>query len=456
MDDDDPQADDPAELISYLEWLLREPDPETDRRSVLGALGSAWLDLCVRDGDEAALATSLSYLNAAVSGLVDEPDHPDRYDWFYALSQAHRLRAEVADRAVEQTTSIAWLVRLLAELPDDHEDRDAAVVELAEMYSVRYLDHWIAGSPDLAALSEQLVTDVESLVLGADADDRARSAFDAMVGLARLERYQHHQRADDLELGLHRLDRGVWALPRGATLVEHMIYVLAWAHIDRAEKLGWDRTELLNAVATARRALESTEDDDDRQALDEVIACAYSVLWEQYQDRSDLDAAIESWRAVAARDGQWYAARATAELLTGRGEATENLSDVDEAIAILRHLLTVDGAGPAGDLSIALATAMRKRFALTGDRHLLDAARDQLDRVADQAVTDDERVDWMVQALLTAEAAARHDNSLPHTDVPPSVEPLASLVERGHLLLATARPIEPNQRHRLALILLIG
>jgi hypothetical protein len=401
--------------------------------------------------DPAELIGWLEHLDAAAPALAEHPDHPDRFGWFYDLALAQCERADAAEHPrPAQDEAIAWFSRLLDELPDDDPDRDEVVARLALTYANRYLDWRYGGDVDGAPLSaDAFVTQVNHLRV-LNHDGPARWTLDTVVGLARLERYEQTRRADDLAIGIDKLD-AVWSLPRGERLVEYAIGQLAFAHWDRAELNAWNRASLLSVVAVARRAMASTDTHADHARPRLAMAFAHHTLWSEFGERADLYAAIASWQAVAAYDSDWISHFALVELLTVRAELDQNVSDVDAAIATFDRLLNVDGRDqPVLGLALLLAVACRTRFTLTGDRSAPERALLVLDRVGALAAHDDERIEWLLQLLETAHVIARRDDERPHTDVPASVTRLLAVVELGHQLLAQATAADPTLRAKLA------
>src|SRR4051794_29688697 len=112
------------ERIALLERLCADGD-QVDAPGFRGDLGDAWLDRYLVDGDEDAITIALGHFHEA---LRMAPDHEERIRWWFLLGTGHGELARRRASLPDHDRAVAWLTRVVDELPPDDAGYDEAVV----------------------------------------------------------------------------------------------------------------------------------------------------------------------------------------------------------------------------------------------------------------------------------------------------------------------------------------
>jgi tetratricopeptide (TPR) repeat protein len=261
-----------------------------------------------------------------------------------ALYLGRYLRDDRLDDLVEAVADMETVFEWLEQMP---------WIELGPSLTARY--HWLLGS----ALAEQFDHTAERSSLNramelfevAAGEQRAESRYLASLAFARMARYEHAGRhdelgaLDDLDDAIDWLGDAIERLPPGDVNRGPWLSSLSamWRHrFDR----DYDVSNLDRAVECAEAALESVTSKADRVAALRVHGAAKRVLYQHHRLDDDLDAGLESLteaieigRESPSRFGL-VAARDAAQWALERGDHDGAVVAGEAGLAILRGMNT--------------------------------------------------------------------------------------------------------------------
>jgi PIN domain nuclease of toxin-antitoxin system len=443
------------DLAGIYEGLLAESAPDREP-ALLAAAGSAWLAVFEESADASALGSAITHLVAAVqSGPSDE----DFANWTYDLGWAYAHRAEAGSGTADFDRAIDCLHQVLRRLGADDEYHDLLCLDLAclcwdRAWSLRYganplPDNEIGGELD------RLIRQVEALAVRSPDSDAGR-CWQAICGLAYLERFGLRRRRVDLEVGISQVAASLWRVRRDTWIFGYAAAQLSDAYLDRAIR-DTDPASVDLAISVGRSALEHTAHGDPltHLMLTQSLAWAHQFRWDTTNERDELDAALRSWQVVVEKEpDDLVAAAQRGRLLRERAELDHAVADADAAIACLTRATSGSG-GEDADWLHQLGLAHHGRWELTKDRSCLDRAGPVLARAATLTTDHDDLLQVYLTRMTVAYDAMAHDVALPHSKPPPSVAQMTTLTGEARAVFDRAIAADQDLRSLFAGVLAV-
>jgi tetratricopeptide (TPR) repeat protein len=327
--------------------------------------------------DGAMLDKAIRKLGRAIDATA--PDSPQHAELLASLAGAYHERYLRDREPGDLDTAITNWRGAVEGTPPTHPAYAAWLNALAAGHHARFRacgdDADIDAAVDAARRADAATSDT----------DPDWVATHAQVGMTSLARYRHRPDGDDLDEAITVLGQVVDATDddhdhRGLYLSE-----LADARWKRYER-GRDRSDLEGAVEAYRAALHlagvSVDTLDMTQRLRRALV-ALSRLGDGQALRSAVHVAREALTVLDQDSPDWpMHAGELALTLVSSYELDGNAAALTEAIELLERASTRGGASAAG-VAGALGIALLKRFERDGDRRDIDAAVNAQERALD-------------------------------------------------------------------------
>ncbi|OAA27407.1 CHAT domain-containing protein [Frankia sp. EI5c] len=313
---------------------------------------------------------------AAEGAALCPPDDPELAEHLTTLSAAHHLRYQVLGEEADLDAAERAARRALAVAPAEGPGRARFWSNLSNALLVRY-----ERRGDLASLDEA-VEAARTAVAAAGQDDP--DLVGHLTGLANTldARFGHGGSAEDLTEAFAIARRA------GASAREQSDRALAATCLGNLSlsvvEAGSDRSAVDEAVDQAvhgfRAALDSTPASSHHHAAAmSNLGLALSVRHEHLGDEADLRGALALTREAVARAGSAAAAAPVVvgnliQLLITEHESNGSPASLDEAVALLREATADPSTAGRIEHARALADALRLRHDATGRVADLDEA----------------------------------------------------------------------------------